>query len=114
TTSPDQATSLSGENLQLLDLTAARAGDGRIVELARVEGSNGEVILIQALRTSERLLVRLLGADTVSAWTTIEADANQLAAGLVGQNLLLVGAAQDLQLAMSSASARISLTDHRE
>ena len=104
---PDQAGTLSVDNLQMLDLSAAWSSDGRILELARISGGNGETIRIQTLRTSGHLLVRLLGSSEISAWTTINAGTAQLAVGLADQAVLLVGGADDLQVAINAMSAQI-------
>jgi uncharacterized repeat protein (TIGR01451 family) len=109
--SPDPSRSLTADNLQLLDLAMARSSDGRIVDLARVQGNAGVVIRIQAIRLSEHLLVRLLGGSEVSAWTQVGAETTQLAVGLAEHTLMLVGGSEELQLGMDSPSAQISLMD---
>ena len=112
--SPDQVNPLTADNLQMLDLGTAWNADGRIAELARVQGDAGKVIRIQTLRTSGQLLVRLLGSNAVSEWTTINAGTRQLAVGLSDQSVLLVGATADLQLAIDSTSAQISTMSHAQ
>ncbi|MEZ5460551.1 MBG domain-containing protein [Dokdonella sp.] len=100
---PDTASTLAGDTVKTLALAGAWTSEGRIVELARI--GNGEARYeVQALRTSQQLLVRLLGPDRVSAWTAVAEGTAQLAIGLAEGQLLLVGGRDDLQLALASTS----------
>lgn len=105
--SPDQASALTPDNLKMLGLAGTRGNDGHISDLARIDAASGEQIRIQTLHSGGKLLVRLLGSQQVSAWTVIDAATTQLAVGLADQFVLVVGGADDLQLAIYSTRAQL-------